>query len=449
MRAGPVILHLDLDAFFAAVEQRDKPSLRGKPVVVGGTGPRGVVSTASYEARRYGVHSAMSGAEARRRCPNAAFLHPRFGAYKMASDVVMTALRELSPLVEPLSLDEAYVDLSAGEHDELGTEAVRAIAACLRQTITERTGLTASVGAGTSKLVAKIASDLDKPDGLLVVPPGDELALLHGLPVTRLWGVGPATAQRLQRLGISTVAELARVPVDELIGVLGQSAGAGLAAQARAEDERAVIADRELKSVGAEETFDTDVADVTRLRAELDLMASRTARRLRSSGHSARTVTLKVRLHDFRTLSRSVTLPGATDDEAVIRRVVRKLLAEIDVSDGVRLLGVACSGLSDHVQDELPDLLPEVPEVPGSATLSDDALEPAERPVEATARQWPSGVDVEHADHGHGWVHGSGVGRVTVRFEGAHTPPGKVRTFSVDDPALTPAEPVAYEPAAP
>ncbi|BEP15688.1 DNA polymerase IV [Acidothermaceae bacterium B102] len=440
MRPRPVILHLDLDAFFAAVEQRDKPSLRGKPVVVGGTGPRGVVSTASYEARRYGVHSAMSGAEARRRCPNAAFLHPRFGAYRMASDVVMSTLRELSPLIEPLSLDEAYVDLSAGEHPDLDTEAVREIAVRLRRTITERTGLTASVGAGSSKLVAKIASDLDKPDGLLVVPPGDELTLLHGLPVTRLWGVGPATAQRLQRLGVTTVAELAAIPVDELIGVVGQSVGAGLAAQARAEDDRPVVADRETKSVASEETFDTDVADVARLRDELDLMANRTARRLRSSGHSARTVTLKVRLHDFRTLNRSLTLPGATDDEAVIRRVVRRLLAEVDVSDGVRLLGVACSGLSDHVQDELPDLLadPVVVELVESEPIPDVGPE--------QGRRWGAGLDVVHTEHGPGWVHGSGVGRVTVRFEGAHDPPGRVRTFSVDDPELRLGEPVPFVP---
>jgi DNA polymerase-4 len=239
-------------------------------------------------------------------------------------------------------------------------------------------------------------------------------------------------------MGVTTVAELAGVPVDELIGLVGQSVGAGLAAQARGEDDREVIADRELKSVGAEETFDTDVADPARLRDELDLMANRTARRLRGSGHSARTVTLKVRLHDFRTLSRSLTLPGATDDEAVIRRVVRTLLAEVDVSDGVRLLGVACSGLSDHVQDELPDLVPEAV-VP---TLV-EAL-PAARPLEPVRRQWHAGLDVEHAEYGRGWVHGSGVGRVTVRFEGPHDLPGKVRTFSVDDPALTPAEPAPY-----
>jgi DNA polymerase-4 len=439
VRSRPVILHLDLDAFFAAVEQRDKPSLRGKPVVVGGTGPRSVVSTASYEARRYGIHSAMSGAEARRRCPNAAFLGSRFGAYRMASDLVMTALRELSPLVEPLSLDEAFVDLSAGEGQDLGAEAVRSIAERLRATIRHRTGLTASVGAGSSKLVAKIASDLEKPDGLLVVPPGEELTVLHALPVTRLWGVGPATAQRLQRIGVTTVAELAAVPQDELIGLVGQAVGAGLAAQAAGRDDRAVIPDRETKSVGAEETFDTDVADLSRLRDELDLMAGRTARRLRSSGHSGRTVTLKVRLHDFRTLSRSLTLPGGTDDETTIRRVVRKLLSEVDVSDGIRLIGVAVSGLSDHVQDELPDLVPEV-------VLAPVPPLPAREQITEPARRWTPGADVEHASYGSGWVQGSGVGRVTVRFETAHDPPGKVRTFASDDVDLAESEPVPYAP---
>ncbi|MDX6207394.1 MAG: polymerase [Frankiales bacterium] len=440
MRSRPVILHLDLDAFFAAVEQRDKPSLRGKPVVVGGTGPRGVVSTASYEARRYGIHSAMSGAEARRRCPGAAFLGPRFGAYRMASDIVMAALRELSPLVEPLSLDEAFVDLSAAgpAAGDLGPESVRRIAEQLRATIRDRTGLTASVGAGSSKLVAKIASDLEKPDGLLVIAPGEELAMLHALPVTRLWGVGPVTAQRLQRIGVATVAQLAAVPLEELVGLVGEAVGAGLAAQAAARDDRAVVPDRETKSVGAEETFDTDVADLSRLRAELDLMAGRTARRLRGSGHSGRTVTLKVRLHDFRTLSRSLTLPGATDDESTIRRVVRKLLGEIDVSDGIRLIGVTVSGLSDHVQDELPDLVPELALPP--TVLPDRPPDP--EPV----RRWAPGSDVEHATYGRGWVQGSGVGRVTVRFETAHDLPGAVRTFATDHAELVPAEPAPYVP---
>ena len=211
MRREPSILHLDLDAFFAAVEQRDKPSLRGRPVVVGGVGGRGVVATASYEARAYGARSAMSTAEARRRCPaGTAFLGGRFGAYRRTSDVVMGLLRELSPLVEPVSLDEAYVDLAAGGRRDLSVDGVRALAADLKERIAAATGgVTGSVGAGTSKLMAKIASDLDKPDGLVVVPPGEELAVLHPLPVTRLGGVGPATAERLRTVGVRTVEHLA------------------------------------------------------------------------------------------------------------------------------------------------------------------------------------------------------------------------------------------------
>ena len=201
MRDEPSVLHVDLDAFFAAVEQRDKPSLRGKPVVVGGLGPRGVVSAASYEARRFGIRSAMSTAEARARCPHAAYLAPRFGAYRAASDIVMTTLRELSPLVEPLSLDEAFCDLAGSRAgrtspDGLSPDAVRAVSSWLKRAIHARTGLTASVGAAASKLVAKIASDLDKPDGLRVVPPGAEQDLLDPLPVSRLWGVGPVTNRR-------------------------------------------------------------------------------------------------------------------------------------------------------------------------------------------------------------------------------------------------------------
>ncbi|HEX6444157.1 MAG TPA: DNA polymerase IV, partial [Streptosporangiales bacterium] len=205
MRDEPSILHLDLDAFFASVEQRDKPSLRGRPVVVGGLGPRGVVSTASYEARVYGVHSAMSMGEARRRCPQATFLSPRFGAYREASGVAMDVLRRLSPRIEQLSIDEAYVDLADSGRRPLDRDAVVAVGVEVKRDIHDATGLTASVGAGTSKLIAKIASDLRKPDGLVVVPPGGEAALLAPLPVRRLWGVGPKMEEVLAKLGVATI----------------------------------------------------------------------------------------------------------------------------------------------------------------------------------------------------------------------------------------------------
>ncbi len=222
MRPVASVLHLDLDAFFAAVEQRDKPSLRGKPVVVGGVGGRGVVSTASYEARKYGVRSAMSTREARSRCPHAAFLSGRFHAYRASSELVMAVLRETSPLVEPLSLDEAFVDLAAAGLPDLEIPTVTALAERLREQVAEATGgLTASVGIGTSKFIAKVASDLDKPDGLVVVPPGTETDLLRPMHVSVIPGVGPATTERLRRAGIHTVADLESVSEDELVRMLG------------------------------------------------------------------------------------------------------------------------------------------------------------------------------------------------------------------------------------
>src|SRR5690349_10705715 len=259
VRAEPTVLHVDLDAFFAAVEQRDKPSLRGKPVVVGGIGARGVVSTASYEARTYGVHSAMPTAEARRRCPNAAFLAGRFHAYRTASEAVMGLLRGISPLVEPLSLDEAFVDLAAADLPDTSVAGVSAFARELKERVHEVTGgLTGSIGIGTSKFIAKIASDLDKPDGLVVVAPGNERDLLRPMQVTVIPGVGPATAENLRRIGVHTVAELEEISEEELVRVVGRSHGRNLVLLARAEDDRPVVAEREAKSISVEDTYDTD-----------------------------------------------------------------------------------------------------------------------------------------------------------------------------------------------
>jgi DNA polymerase-4 len=440
VRREPSILHLDLDAFYAAVEQRDKPSLRGRPVVVGGVGGRGVVATASYEARAYGARSAMSTAEARRRCPpGTAFLGGRFGAYRRTSDVVMELLRELSPLVEPVSLDEAYVDLAAGDGLDLSVAGVTALSRDLKRRIAEATGgVTGSVGAGTSKLMAKIGSDLDKPDGLVVVPPGEELAVLHPLPVTRLGGVGPATAERLRAVGVRTVADLAAKSLPDLVALAGRAHGSGLHALARAEDDRQVVADREAKSVSQEETFERDLTDLGRLTAEIDAMAARVGRRLRSSAYSGRTVTLKLRRYDFTTLTRSQTLPQPTDDARHIAAIARRLLTEAGTGGGLRLLGVGVSGLSPYAQGDLfaddlgDDADPQdapVEEAPAAAA-----------PVDPASRWWP-GQDVRHDELGAGWVWGRGLGRVTVRFEGPRTPPGPVRTLAADDPALHPADP--------
>jgi DNA polymerase IV len=433
VRAEPTILHVDLDAFFAAVEQRDKPSLRGKPVVVGGVGGRGVVATASYEARAYGVRSAMSTAEARSRCPHAAYLSGRFGAYRETSGKVMALLRELSPLVEPLSLDEAYVDLAAAHLEDRSVEGVTAVARRLKDGVHEVTGgLHGSVGVATSKLVAKIASDLDKPDGLVVVPPGTERDLLRPMKVTVIPGVGPATKERLRRVGVHTIADLEQLSQDELVRLLGQAHGTGLYRLARADDDRQVVAEREAKSISVEGTYDTDLVDRRLLAGLLERQAGQVTERLRKARLSGRTVTVKVRLHDFSTHTRSTTLPAPTDDPRVVARLARTLLGELDTSGGVRLLGVGVSGLADWIQEDLFADLEDPSEVEDDVEpLAEDAIDRVTR-----ARRWAPGMDVVHAEHGPGWVWGSGRGKVTVRFETAETGPGPVKTFSADDPDL-------------
>ncbi|KRF34337.1 DNA polymerase IV [Nocardioides sp. Soil805] len=428
MRRTASVLHLDMDAFFAAVEQRDKPSLRGKPVIVGGTGGRGVVATASYEARVYGVRSAMSGREARARCPHAAFLSGRFHAYRQTSARVMEVLRAASPLVEPLSLDEAFVDLERADLPDLEVETVTAFGHELRARVREVTGgLTGTVGIGTSKFIAKVASELDKPDGLTVVPPGTERELLRPMKVTVIPGVGPATAERLRRAGLHTVADLEAVDEEEMVRLLGRAHGHGLHRLARAEDDRPVVADRETKSVSSEGTYDTDLTDRSLMESLLTRQAVQVGTRLRKHGLSGRTVTIKVRLHDFTTLSRSSTLPSPTDSAPTIARLARSLLADLDTSGGVRLLGVGVSGLADWIQE---DLFGETEPEPEEVVVPD---------ATPTVRHFSPGMDVVHEEMGAGWVWGSGRGVVTVRFETAETPPGPVRSYAVDDPALSPA----------
>jgi DNA polymerase-4 len=438
VRPDPTILHVDLDAFFAAVEQRDKPSLRGKPVVVGGVGGRGVVATASYEARQFGVRSAMSTAEARSRCPHAAFLTGRFDAYRDSSRKVMALLRELSPLVEPLSLDEAFVDLAASGTEDLSVAGVTAVAEQLKDGVREVTGgLCGSVGVATSKLVAKIASDLDKPDGLVVVPPGTERELLRPMKVTVIPGVGPATTERLRRVGVHTVADLEALSVEELVRLVGQAHGTSLFHLARAEDDRPVVAEREAKSISVEDTYDTDLVDRRLLDGLLDRQATKVAERLGKARLSGRTVTVKVRLHDFTTHTRSATLAAPTDTARVVARVARGLLGEVDTSAGVRLLGVGVSGLADWIQE---DLFEEYDDSPEPEPLPAEELERFTR-----GRRWAPGMDVTHTEHGQGWVWGSGARRVTVRFETAETAPGPVRTFWADDPELSPLRRAAAE----
>ncbi|MCX4833916.1 DNA polymerase IV [Streptomyces sp. NBC_01016] len=447
MRTAPTILHLDMDAFYASAEQAAKPSLRGKAVVVGGLGPRGVVATASYEARKFGVHSAMPMGQARRLAPHAAYLVPRFRLYREISEQVMGLLGALSPLVEPLSLDEAFVDLEAGEAawDAASAEAV---GQRLRADIRRVTGLNGSVGLAASKMLAKIGSEEAKPDGLVLIRPGTERALLGPQSVRILPGVGPATADHLRRAGILTVEEIAGAGEDELVRLLGKAHGSHLYEMALARDERPVVAERDSKSVSVEDTYDVDIHDRVRVRMEVRRLAGRCVERLRAAERSGRTVVLKVRRYDFSTLTRSDTLRGPTDDPGVVREAAARLLESVDTTGGVRLLGVGVSGLADFTQEDLfaqfaaaeeaaaEEAAAEEPEGEAVAAETVEAAEPVER-------RWLAGHDVRHAEFGPGWVQGSGLGRVTVRFETPYAAvPGRVRTFRVDDPELESADPL-------
>lgn len=433
-----------MDAFYASAEQASKPSLRGKAVVVGGLGPRGVVATASYEARVFGVHSAMPMAQARRLAPNAAYLVPRFGLYREISEQVMELLRELSPLVEPLSLDEAFVDLEAGgvAWDE---ESARLTGIKLRTDIRAVTGLTGSVGLAASKMLAKIASEQAKPDGLVLIRPGTERALLGPMSVRTLPGVGPATGDHLRRAGITTVDEIAEAGEDELVRLLGKAHGHALYAMALAHDERPVVAEREAKSVSVEDTYDIDIHDRIRVGLEVQRLADRCVRRLRDAGLSGRTIVLKVRRYDFSTLTRSETLRGPTDDPAVVREAAARLLEAVDTTGGVRLLGVGVSGLADFTQEDLFAQAHVAAAEAGSEehTEAEETDETAEEePAAPSGHVWRAGQDVRHDEYGHGWVQGSGLGRVTVRFETPGSEPGRVRTFRTDDRLLEPADPL-------
>ncbi len=439
-----------MDAFYASAEQAAKPSLRGKAVVVGGLGPRGVVATASYEARKFGVHSAMPMGQARRLAPHAAYLVPRFRLYRAISEQVMGLLGALSPLVEPLSLDEAFVDLEAGEA-AWDADSAEAVGRRLRDDIRRVTGLTGSVGLAASKMLAKIGSEEAKPDGLVLIRPGTERALLGPRSVRILPGVGPATGDHLRRAGILTVEEIAGAGEDEMVRLLGKAHGSHLYEMALARDERPVVAERDSKSVSVEDTYDVDIHDRVRVRMEVRRLADRCVERLRSAERSGRTVVLKVRRYDFSTLTRSETLRGPTDDPGVVREAAARLLESVDTTGGVRLLGVGVSGLADFTQEDLfaqfaaaeEEAEAAAGEPEGTAVAPVEAAEEAEAEPEHVERRWLAGHDVRHAEFGPGWVQGSGLGRVTVRFETPYDAVrGRVRTFRVDDPELVPAEPL-------
>jgi DNA polymerase-4 len=346
------IVHADLDAFYAAVEQRDNSKLRGRPVIVGGSAEhRGVVATASYEARRFGVHSAMAMSRALRLCPGAVRVPARFGVYAEVSRVVLETYRRRTSLVEPLALDEAYLDLSDRAPP---AEEWRGLGRAIKDEVRRAVGLAVSVGLGTSKSVAKIASDLEKPDGLVVVPPGEERDFLAPLPVSRLWGVGPRGEDRLAKLGVRTIGDLAGVDVRLLANIFGRW-GTLLSELANGIDERPVEPSRAIKSIARETTFPEDIAAGPRLDAALEPLAAGVAERLRRRGLRGRTVTLKLRLSDFTTLTRQRTLTYPIDDAVGILDAARDLLRrEIQPGQRLRLLGISVSGFDAPKQMPLP-----------------------------------------------------------------------------------------------
>ena len=341
---GCHILHVDMDAFYASVEIRDRPDLAGRPVIVGGRSPRSVVLSASYEARAFGVRSAMPMARAVRMCPRAAVMPPRHRLYAAVSREVMAVFRATTPEVEPLALDEAFLDIS-GALRRLGRPA--RIGQLIRGQISEQQGITCSVGVATSKFIAKLASVQCKPDGLLVIPADGVLDFLHPLPVAALWGVGQRTGQVLARLGLRTVADIAQAPVVALERELGRATAAHLSALAAGRDDRRVVPGAREKSIGTEETFPTDVCDPVLIRRELLRLSQRTARGLRAAGCSARTVVVKLRLASFKTITRSRTLPEPTDVARQIYAVACELYATagLDSRARLRLVGVRATGL--------------------------------------------------------------------------------------------------------
>lgn len=337
------IIHLDMDAFYASVEMLDNPTLKGKPVIVGGPKQRGVVSAASYEARKFGIHSAQPMAVAMRACPQGHFLPVRMARYKEVSDQIFAIFSQYTPLIEPLSLDEAFLDVTASVQLFGPSES---IAQAIKKSVLENIGLTVSAGVASSKLVAKIASDLDKPDGLTIVPAGKARQFLAPLPIERLWGVGKVTQKDLSLLNVKTIGDLSRLPKDLLQRRFGQQ-GLQLYFLSKGIDDREVHPERKAKSIGREETFGEDILEKIKAEREVLTLSQRVAKRLRRHGVGGRTITLKVTYHDFSQITRSATLPAATDDGRTIYRLCLDLMGKTDIGlKPVRLLGISISQLA-------------------------------------------------------------------------------------------------------
>ncbi|MFV8175491.1 DNA polymerase IV [Mycolicibacterium peregrinum] len=432
---GRWVLHLDMDAFFASVEQLTRPTLRGRPVLVGGLGGRGVVAGASYEARRYGARSAMPMHQARRLVgAPAVVLPPRGAVYGLASRRALDTVRSVVPVLEQLSFDEAF-----GEPVELvGATAADVEQFCqqLRAKVLEQTGLVASVGAGSGKQIAKIASGLAKPDGIRIVRRDEEALLLDGLPVRKLWGIGPVAEEKLHRLGIETVGALAALSDAEAASVLGTAVGAALHRLARGIDDRPVTERAEAKQISAESTFPEDLTTLRQLQDAIAPIGEHAHRRLEKDGRGARTVTVKLKKSDMSTLTRSATLAYATTEAATLIGTARRLLLDPVEIGPIRLVGVGFSGLSDSRQESL------FPDLEQLDDISDSQQHEATEAVQSSPTGWRIGDDVAHPDHGHGWIQGAGHGVMTVRFETRASGPGPARTFPDDTSGFSRADPV-------
>ncbi|OFE09340.1 DNA polymerase IV [Rhodococcus sp. 1139] len=438
------VLHLDMDAFFASAEQLTRPTLRGRPVLVGGLGGRGVVAGASYEARVFGARSAMPMHQARRMVGGGAVvLPPRLSLYSVLSKRTFDALRLRMPILEQLSVDEAF-----GEPVELagvGADEVRAFCEDLRALIKAETGLVASIGAGAGKQVAKIASGLAKPDGVAVIPPGMQHELLDPLPVRKLWGIGPVAEEKLKRLGIETIGGFARTPIAEVASILGTTVGPGLHRLAQGIDDRPVAERAESKQISAESTFAADIVTMAQLRAAVESSGRAAFSRLEKDGRAARTVVLKLKKSDMSILTRSVTLPFATIDRQILIATAQKQVIDPQELGPIRLVGVGFAGLSTVRQGSLfPELDQDVPGYPVETLTG--ALDEAELDVPVAARvpqrYWHPGLDVKHPEYGHGWVQGAGHGVVTVRFETRSSGTGIAKTFAESDEVLEVADAV-------
>ena len=444
------VLHIDMDAFFASCEQLTRPTLQGRPVLVAGVSGRGVVAGASYEARKFGAHSAMPTHRAARLVgPQAVLVAPRRPVYSAASRRVFETIARRVDVMEQLSIDEAFMEPEVLV--DATPDQVREWANDLRDAIRQETGLPSSIGAGSGKQYAKIGSGLAKPDGVFVIPHDEQLDILHPLPVNELWGVGPVTEAKLAAAGISTIGDFAALSEKEVEISLGGVVAKQLWQLARGIDDRPVAPRAEAKQISSEHTYPQDLTTAQAMDRALKRAAQDSHRRLTRAGRGARTVTVKLRMADFRIESRSATLPYATDDADTLLATAFKLVRYPDEVGPVRLVGVSYSGLEDSLQDVLfPELdqaiVKPVPAntdyetgVSDHATNTNIEVDTEAGVVKGT---WQATQDVYHPEYGHGWVQGAGKGWVTVRFETRASGPGRIKSLREDDPDLQPADPL-------